>query len=527
MKLVCVRSRSHFWCPSQEKAVNRSFREDSTPDMLLEWLNKKVPKQDSPEAVLKAIDDFAWTEQWMMNVGDVKGKVLDVALREALRLHPTGVFTALELGTYLGYSAVRIARLLPSRGRLLSVDSAPQEVAEEALQGKRLRTTGVAVDASNISQVSELMKPPAPIFKKRDALPVPASPSPQPSPGISPPTPQPEQPQPSSKRGKGTKTPKEVLKKKSEALELGTQLGTIEFGQSLKNTVEQHAAKFEELYNGVRTLVAGQVDREEDYLPYVKQFLEVSRNYEAPKMAAQGMVKSLKVKNAPKKKAKAKPHTDCLHTLEDKSLWLQVPGYSRPRRLWDCMHLIHLGILRDVVASTLVSLLLTKELHSYVKLGNDATPDAVLHRFTILAKEWARGQKLDLSIPPLTESRLGFDGKSYPELDTRERPHLSDAEAAESSWLGCLHLVCYQALASRALERGDFLWRVRPKHHYIAHLLDETRRWKINPMAASTFLDEDHMKQLRGVSSACHPRTMLKVWARRYILKRTLLWQRM
>ncbi|CAJ1346444.1 unnamed protein product, partial [Effrenium voratum] len=105
--------------------------QDSTPDMLLEWLNKKVPKQDSPEAVLKAIDDFAWTEQWMMNVGDVKGKVLDVALREALRLHPTGVFTALELGTYLGYSAVRIARLLPSRGRLLSVDSAPQEVAEE------------------------------------------------------------------------------------------------------------------------------------------------------------------------------------------------------------------------------------------------------------------------------------------------------------------------------------------------------------------------------------------------------------
>ena len=108
-----------------------------------------------------------------------------------------------------------------------------------------------------------------------------------------------------------------------------------------------------------------------------------------------------------------------------------------------------------------------------------------------------------------------------------ERPHLSHAEAAESSWLGCLHLVRYQALASRALTRGEFLWRVRPKHHYIAHLLDETRRWKLNPMAASTFLDEDHMKQLRGVSSACHPKTMLKAWARRYILKRSLLWQRM
>ena len=98
-----------------------------------------------------------------------------------------------------------------------------------------------------------------------------------------------------------------MLKKKSEALELSTQLGTIEFGQSCKATVEAHAAKFEELYSSLRSLVASQVNTEEGYLPYVKQFLEASRNYEAPKMAVQGMVKSLKVKNAPKKKAKAKP----------------------------------------------------------------------------------------------------------------------------------------------------------------------------------------------------------------------------
>ena len=87
-----------------------------------------------------------------------------------------------------------------------------------------------------------------------------------------------------------------------------------------------------------------------------------------------------------------------------------------------------------------------------------------------------------------------------------ERPHLSDAEA----W------------PPEPSHAASFLWRARPKHHHIAHLLNETRRWKLNPMAASTFLDEDHMKQLRGVSSACHPKTMLKAWARRYILKRSL-----
>ena len=67
----------------------------------------------NPEDVLRVVDEFGWSGNWMMNIGDVKGKILDEAVE---RRRPQ---LALELGTYLGYSAVRIARLLGPGARLV------------------------------------------------------------------------------------------------------------------------------------------------------------------------------------------------------------------------------------------------------------------------------------------------------------------------------------------------------------------------------------------------------------------------
>lgn len=75
--------------------------------------------QGDPESVLKAVDDYGWTGNLMINIGDRKGVHLDKAVRDrAPQL-------AVELGTYIGYSAVRIARLLPPGGHLISVDPSP------------------------------------------------------------------------------------------------------------------------------------------------------------------------------------------------------------------------------------------------------------------------------------------------------------------------------------------------------------------------------------------------------------------
>ncbi|MEV0338047.1 class I SAM-dependent methyltransferase [Nocardia sp. NPDC050713] len=70
-----------------------------------------------PDSVLAAFDDFARNRSILMNVGDEKGLLLDAAVRRAKPL------LALELGAYCGYSAVRTGRLLPRKGRLVSVEA--------------------------------------------------------------------------------------------------------------------------------------------------------------------------------------------------------------------------------------------------------------------------------------------------------------------------------------------------------------------------------------------------------------------
>ncbi|MFF0634449.1 O-methyltransferase [Nocardia sp. NPDC004151] len=82
-------------------------------------------EQGNPDSVLDAIDRFARTRSNLVNVGDEKGLLLDAAVRRA---NPA---LALELGTYVGYSAVRTARVLPEDARLISVEfsAANAEVA--------------------------------------------------------------------------------------------------------------------------------------------------------------------------------------------------------------------------------------------------------------------------------------------------------------------------------------------------------------------------------------------------------------
>jgi len=67
--------------------------------------------------VLATIDKFAYEKSILINVGDEKGALLDAAVRRAdPRL-------ALELGTYCGYSALRIARAAP-QAKVFSVEFA-------------------------------------------------------------------------------------------------------------------------------------------------------------------------------------------------------------------------------------------------------------------------------------------------------------------------------------------------------------------------------------------------------------------
>jgi catechol O-methyltransferase len=75
------------------------------------------------DAAIAAIDKFAYREKFLINVGDEKGAILDAAIE---RVKPQRV---LELGAYVGYSALRMARRLPAGGRVFSVEFNPSNAA--------------------------------------------------------------------------------------------------------------------------------------------------------------------------------------------------------------------------------------------------------------------------------------------------------------------------------------------------------------------------------------------------------------
>ncbi len=73
--------------------------------------------------VIRVIDDFAYHRSILMNVGDEKGRILDTVVERA---KPQ---LLLELGTYCGYGALRMARAMPEGARLVSIEFNPDNAA--------------------------------------------------------------------------------------------------------------------------------------------------------------------------------------------------------------------------------------------------------------------------------------------------------------------------------------------------------------------------------------------------------------
>jgi catechol O-methyltransferase len=66
--------------------------------------------------VIRVIDEFCTTRSVLINIGDEKGEILDRAVE---RVKPR---LLLELGTYCGYSGLRMARAMPPDAHLYSIE---------------------------------------------------------------------------------------------------------------------------------------------------------------------------------------------------------------------------------------------------------------------------------------------------------------------------------------------------------------------------------------------------------------------
>lgn len=93
--------------PGVKEAALRFAREHASPG--------------DAESVLRSLDRFAREHRFLMNVGDEKGPLLEEAVRSA---GPAA--RVLELGSFVGYSAILMARHVSPPGSLTSIDVDPE-----------------------------------------------------------------------------------------------------------------------------------------------------------------------------------------------------------------------------------------------------------------------------------------------------------------------------------------------------------------------------------------------------------------
>ena len=104
-------------------------------------------------------------------------------------------------------------------------------------------------------------------------------------------------------------------------------------------------------------------------------------------------------------------------------------------------------------------------------------------------------------------------------------PHPDESGGILGSRYGETFVLSYQHLAARSLNSGMCLFKLRPKTHYLTHVVYDTFR-KYNPKKTSTWMDEDFMGKVTKVAGMCHPRTVSLRTLERMRVQYAYVWRR-
>ncbi|XP_051888332.1 catechol O-methyltransferase-like [Pristis pectinata] len=107
-----------FWHTVLEEKMAELITGTSREHRILEYVLRNAVQGDA-KSIVDNVDRYCREKEWAMNVGDEKGQILDRVLEEA---NPS---TVLELGTYCGYSALRMVCVLKPGARLLTIEFNP------------------------------------------------------------------------------------------------------------------------------------------------------------------------------------------------------------------------------------------------------------------------------------------------------------------------------------------------------------------------------------------------------------------
>ena len=233
----------------------------------------------------------------------------------------------------------------------------------------------------------------------------------------------------------------------------------------------------------------------------------------------------------------------------------QLLGYDDRMIAPDLLHVWHLGVGRDLAAST-IAFMLSEQL-----VFQGSTVDERLANATLQLKTWAQTKQLGLKLKKLSRSKLGMAKQAYPELKSNgydtyivvewllsicnsnhgllpremstalwcashvlsllnSAPHyLSQEEQTNKEFFGQLFMKCYVKLAKDSLRERKRLWRLRPKLHILHHIFRSCPPSRLNPNKYSTWVDEDGLKRLMKVLRMADARTAPSRLLERFLLK--------
>ena len=218
----------------------------------------------------------------------------------------------------------------------------------------------------------------------------------------------------------------------------------------------------------------------------------------------------------------------------------------------DFMHTFQLGVCQDLIGSIIKILCRTRGMFP----GH--TIALRLNQLFAEIKAWARENGQQISLKRLRKKTLSWSkgcpvfkskaadstvflrflseklqreppapGSPYPGLVAaawaadqlsgclmRADTFLTADEKHHTTVIANVFLTTYAGLASEAVERGEYYFKMRPKFHYLQHMLEDDRPSLRSPAWDHCFIFEDHIKHcirmLRKVSHRTAERQLLR-----------------
>ena len=87
-----------------------------------------------------------------------------------------------------------------------------------------------------------------------------------------------------------------------------------------------------------------------------------------------------------------------------------------------------------------------------------------------------------------------------------------------------VYLMCYQVLAGEALAAQRFMWKVRPKHHYLCHLEELVSHHGWNPSYNQCLKQEDFCGRVARLAANTHGETVMLRTLERYLVASAAKW---